>query len=359
MIRIFDNRQAEILFEQYLDAITAERAPDDFCLRENPGNNETKAIKFENTLGLFSVEKILGSIRVLTYERSLISYLILEQRQDKMFTAVKVSSFIDFGSREDIEFAGVLGKYIAELDNVFPLTQDEVENSVSIDETDTYTFMQLEEAGISGYGIRHFDRPGYNENPSRWHDLFNIREHELTLDFRSRDMAKLGAPIWTPQLSSPLAASQSVYASMDRMPLGALYSGKQMMLELKHKKHEIVTEMYKSVQWITNKETDAEIKEDRELEHHIDHLLKEHIGVVDEIEARENMAKESGYRLEQYASRIVLIPHPSFTGRRATIYCGEYPVFRGELPHELLFAENVDMPVTELKEVLQIRIEQA
>jgi hypothetical protein len=359
MIRTFDEKQAKTLFRAYEDAITAEPQPRDFHLMEEPDTAGQKTLMFEKTPLQMSAGKVLGSIRVLEQGEFLISLLVLSLRKDGMFLAVKVSSFIDLGARNDVEFAGYLGKYIAEPDNVFPLSQDEVGRSVPLDEIDGYTLMQLEEVCRTGSTAVSFYRYQYGEMPTEWHIQFNIKEHELTLDFRSRDIARLGTPLWIPQLSSPQAQVMSADLCMDSMAFDKIQPGKQMLINLKRKKHEIITEMYKSVKWISNEKSDTDVKEDREVEKHIGQLLKEHISVVDEIEAHENIIEQPNYRLERDKGRIVLVPHPSFTGKRATVYCGEYPVFRGELPNKLLFSQNADTDVTDLEEMLQIRIEPA
>lgn len=195
MIKTLDDSYGKILWEMYLESVRPERV-EPFPLPASP------PLPLETASAdplQFSPERFFGSIRLLDDGDFLILFTIIAQLDADRFTALKVSNFTQFGIWCDLGFLGTNGEYIAELDNSFTLSLQQVMDSVVLDETDAYTFLQIEGAS-SAEGNLFSGKPLYWENIGHWRAQFRIKEHEITCAYRPPSVRSPGASLWIPQL---------------------------------------------------------------------------------------------------------------------------------------------------------------
>lgn len=328
MYRILSDDKAESLFQVYLETIRSSGEPGriDFPLPEKPSAAQKTPGREADYM--FSPDKIFGNVRLLDDGEYLVHFLVIGQLESGLFIALKVSPFVEFQAKSDLEFVGYAGSYIAELDHSFHLNAEEIASSFILDDVDGYTLMQLESAWEARSDqLEHRFRLDRFDS---WQARFHIQEHELTLSYRSRE-AQSGLPpsLWIPQLEF------GAQISMARMSKADGPSRRKKMIA------DYDMALYDRMS--TREEKDDRVYQRSER--------------ISSISVPLEMPEERDYRLDLGpGGAIVMLPHKRFIGRMVTIFCEEFKVFKGLLPEVLTVSEKPDRSLNQLERELRFEI---
>ncbi|MDZ4181319.1 MAG: hypothetical protein U1B83_00475, partial [Candidatus Cloacimonadaceae bacterium] len=275
-----------------------------------------------------SPKRILGSIRMMSDGQYLIQYIVIAQISDKLFQSIKVSSFVQFSSSGDVTIAGQNGLYFTEFDNAFVVEIWELEESVVLDMVDEFTFMELEE-------IWHYeDRRRVTQGGAIKSLLsrFRIKEHEITCALRSRTTDDY-EPLWIPQL----VFEEEQYAERESI--------------------ECVNKMMDTTPMTRNLRSQAPPPDQEEYRpslrsDHAPHPHREEELIVSFMRAPMTMQRdveEPDFRIDsRRGDRVSMRPNQKLIGRPATIYCGDYAIFKGILPPVLTIAHRMSYNLEEI-----------
>lgn len=331
MNRTLDSH-GEILWKMYLESVRPERV-EPFTLPESPPLPlETASVDPLQ----FSPERLFGSVRLLDDGDFLILYLIVAQIDAERYTALKVSTFTQFGTWFDLGFMGANGEYIAELDNSFTLSREQIRDSVVLDETDAYTFLQIE-GSCSAQGNLFSGKPLYWEHIGRLRAQFRIKEHELTCAYRTPSVRSPGVSLWIPQIEL-------------REEAQSLRSRQEFRPESHPSECYAASERPCSKRQLA-KADDAELVSFSKVMMDIE--VPEHI-------ARERFRKElelNWYELTRGQNGWELALESSLWGKTARLYNGEYLIFKGVLPPSLELSRYAHLHKHEIEQALCLRLE--
>jgi len=130
--------------------------------------------------------RIVGSIRVLEQSGGDVTYLILEQRDERYYLCLKTSQFKEFFLPGDMIERGKFDEWLIEVENRFFLSGDEIGHSPVLDEVEIDVllaiFMKMKQNEKSAAA----PAAECGEPLSRWHLEFQCHEYEMTVELRSR-----------------------------------------------------------------------------------------------------------------------------------------------------------------------------
>jgi len=294
------------LFEIYLESTRSGNDP--VTSREDalPDSLSVCSISIESDAGdPVCIGNLIGTIRELAWEDSLICCLVLEKTEEESYLVFKASQFTRYAMPDDPKLTGWCGDYLVELDNSFRLTQREIDEAVYLDRVDAFSLMQLQHAW-----------DGFRESPEcwdirvdsldDWRSKFRIREHELTRHFRHRNLDG-NRDLWVPQLD--LLKPQRLAS---QLPLAAAIMPLSEAFELLNQKGA------------------------RDIYYSLTHTLK----------------MENG-------ARVSLRPAPECLHKKGRVCFGTFCVFEGVLPAVLYFSSGGFRDLEALQKSLDIRIELA
>lgn len=328
MIKTLDDSYGKNLWEMYLESVRPER-DEPFPLPEIP------PLPLETASAdplQFSPDRIFGSVRMLDDGEFLILFMVIAQTDTDTYKAIKVSNFTQFGTYFDLEFMSANGSYIAELDNAFNLSTEQVRNSVVLDETDAYTFIQLESAW-SAEGNQFSGKPLYWESIGRWRAQFRIKEHEITCAYRVPRPGTAAASLWIPQL-------EIREAQMSQVAFRDHFSD-----EIEPSAHQ--ESLYDSYS-VKSKESKRMSRSER----------GPCASVMYERLYRQITTETRWYRLVPgRVSPWEIELEKSLWGTRARIYNGEYLIFKGVLPRYLDLSRYDTLSKGQIEAALNLRLE--
>lgn len=333
MIKLLDSHGIT-LWKMYLESVRPERV-EPFPLPDSPPLPLERASADPLQ---FSPERLFGSIRLLDDGDSLILYLIVAQIDADRYTALKVSTFTQFGTRLDLGFMGTNGEYIAELDNSFTLSREQIRDSVVLDETDTYTFLQIEGA-CSDQGNLFSEQTLYREPIGHWRAQFRIREHELTCAYRTPSVRSPAAALWIPQLEL-LEAAQSLSSLQEFLSESPRSERPAARERLDPKQQSAKADEAELVSY-------SKAKMDSEAPAYIDRKVFN----------KELKLHLSWYQLTRGQNGWELALESSLRGQTARIYNGEYLIFKGVLPPSLELSRYAHLDKREIEQALRLRLE--
>jgi hypothetical protein len=336
MIRLYDEQKAQFLYEMYEDSITVESPDISDWTDELNDRGQIYHVRLQTRFDFPVIGKLIGSIRILEFDGNLIQYLVMGQRPDGMFAALKVNSFTDLGTRSDPGFSSYHNRYIAEMDNSFPLTREEVEASVVLDEIDTYTFIQLEGA-LEQVASRH---PGLSlpRDLNKWQKQFRLKEHEITCHFRSRDIALGKLPIWIPglELDGTAESQHIVYCHKPDYDLVDYMSKEKPSDKSEH----------------DTKPVDRWQEPDfRKVGRQADMDLPK---LADKLSKPPDRGTGEDFSLHYQEGHLIIQPGREYIGKPGSLYSGGYCVFSGNMPDSLMVSSCPRMPLEDLRERLEL-----
>ncbi len=238
-----------------------------------------------------------GQILVILSGSHEILCLISEKCDRGLYRAYKLSSFTGLGSKTDLNFSTASSRYLLERDNCFWLDEEAIDGGYLIDAVGRWLLQKInialkEKPRLLSASNCDWDRP---EN------RFRIKEHELTLELRSRYLSDTG--LWIPQMDS-----LNREKNQERLPLAAFIQVTPIFDALKN---QVDTDVY----------------------------FTEH------------------YTLQRNeCCDLVLIPDDKHIGKTAEIKCGEIAVFRGRLPKEIVMASFIPLKPQQAQQFLDISL---
>lgn len=340
MIRQSHDQYAEVLFHLYLDSILVENSRDGDIAPFADERGTGKLVRAAFSGITLSPKRILGSIRMMSDGQYLIQFIVISQVSDKRFQAIKVSSFVQFSSSADVRIAGQNGLYFAEFDNSFVVEIWELEASVVLDMVDEFTFMELEEIWHNESHSRVTHREPIESLPSR----FRIKEHEITCALRSRTAGEY-EPLWIPQLvfeEEHYAVRESIECVNERMDITT------MTRNLRYHAPPPDLEEYRP-----SLRSDQAPHPHRE-EELVASFMRAPI-------ARPRAVEEPDFRIDsRNGDSVRMHPNQRLIGSPATIFCGEYAIFKGFLPSVLTIADHMSEKLEEIlyRQLLSIKSDQ-
>ncbi|MCB5246709.1 MAG: hypothetical protein LHW57_01610 [Candidatus Cloacimonetes bacterium] len=330
MFKILDDSYGKNLWEMYLESIRPEHG--DQITWPSAAPPLAEAVSADPLQ--FTPERVFGNVRLLSDSDFLILYMVIAQIAEDRFTALKVSNFKQFGTYFDLEFPGANGSYIAELDNAFTLSREQILGSVVLDETDAYTFGQLEGAWLAE-GNRFSGKPLYWENIGRWRAQFRIKEHELTCAYRIPSVNSLTASLWIPQLE--LQKEPLVMRMYQKSCLDVSRSIPSLDLEKR---------VSKDASFSRDDLDDAQLR-----------AGKREYDSRPSLAGKMFRAAEAWYKLTKSPGGWELELAPDLEGNQARIYNGEYLIFKGILPPFLKLDRYAHLSKHEIENALELRLE--
>lgn len=298
MIRLLDKNYGRNLYKTYLQSIQPERVP------EIGFSVEDLQVEFDPETQL-SHQKVLGSIRMLDNGEHLILYMAVEKLPNGDFRVLKISDMVQFQSHRDLPFKALLGTYIVEFDNAFILHHSEIAGSVVLDEVDDYSFMQITDAweheSLQPRGKSH-----YEELMDVWIQIFRIKEHEITCQYRSRDTSSKYPLVWVPQLE--------------------LGKDGPDFTEVEKANHDVQRYLQNESLFMRDIVLLCQIARFERLDY----------------EATKQTVKPSDLVWEKDGSILLYIPRKK-VGKPGSVFCGAYPIFKGILPEALTLTKNSGM----------------
>ncbi len=223
--------------------------------------------------------------------------LITGKEENGYFEAYKLSSFTGLGSGSDLILHKGSSRYLLETDNRIYLSEAEVENSLVIASINAQIMQALQESLLSAKKDKTAKRIDLLSPEAK----FRIKEHELTLELRSRIHED---KLWIPQL-----AIQGWESINEAMPLAAADNGMDVAFSVLAKQQD------------------------------------------------ENVYYAREYTLHKNECQdLILIPDDDYINRKAEIRCNELVVFRGVLPEKLVLASFTPVKVQAAQAFLNISL---
>ncbi len=239
----------------------------------------------------------IGQILVIVSGRQEILCLITDKNKEGLFLAYKLSNFTGLGSENDFVFVSGSSRYLLERDNYFWLNEEAIEGGYII-EAVSHDLLKMVEAKLNEESKLLAKLDNAWDSPE---NRFRRKEHELTLELRSRHLSDRG--LWIPQLE---LVNREDFP--EKLPFAAATEYAPMYNFIKF---QVDVNVYFSEYY----------------------TLK---------------------RNECYD--LVLVPDDKHVGKVAEIRCGEIAVFRGELPEEIVMARFIPLKPQQAQQYLDIKL---
>lgn len=287
----------EMLYELYISSLASVVPDQTFAEPIKPGLPEERHLTFVKRDELPSDEYAL----ILAHESKdyEITSLVLGMGKDGKYMAYKISSFLCFASEYDIIFGAGNSSYLLEMDNFYYLETKEVKEGVVLG-----YLSSAELADVNSKIESYLNNPptSYdNTELSAPENKFRIKEHELTLEYRSRHNPPL---LWLPQY------------------------------QLQYKRN------------------DESVLAHAAADGGLDEMFK-----ILETQKDKNVYFAREFSLQRSASNdLTFITDAEYIGQKAEILCGEIVVFRGTLPKELVLAHFMPLSVDQAQRFLNVNV---
>lgn len=288
-------KDKELLYQLYLASLDSQ---DDSDAEIELPENELY-LEEELSFGAYSDERLEteGSIVLIESAGHDICCLITARNEPQGFLAYKLSAFTGLSGAIDLVFETRLSRYLLESDNHFILYSSELENSIYLESLTKSELAVLLDALSSIQDKKQTWKP----DPHSPEYLFWLKEHEITLELRSRNFEE---PLWIPQYFGK--TWQELSASL---PLAAADRGTDAIFGVIGKQHD------------------------------------------------ENVYYAREYTLHRNECHdLLLIPDEDYIARKAEIRCGELVVFRGVLPEKLVLASFLPFKARLAQEILKVSL---